>query len=64
MLTIDQVKTGYQAFADVLAAIGTLSFAISHLPLPPVWAERFARFAAYTSQRFSVNQRPVDPGAK
>jgi hypothetical protein len=63
-MTLETLKTLYadgvavaQAGAYVLSAIGVLCLAASHLPLPAKWSERFARFAAYTSQKFSVNDR-------
>ncbi len=57
MDTIATIKTILHEGSAVIGDIGLLCLAISHLPLPAKWAERFARFAAYTSQRFSVNDR-------
>ena len=52
-----------EAVAAILGGVGALASFVSHyVPLPAVWAERVARFAAYTSQKFSVNKR--DAGAK
>lgn len=48
--------------AAVLGTLGALAAALAHLPfMPPRWAETFARFASYASQKFSVNQREPNP---
>ena len=41
----------------VLGALGLLAGALQHLPLPAKWSEVLGRFATYTAQKFSVNQR-------
>ena len=58
-MNMTQITTILQAAADIITALGLLAFAISHLPfLSAATAERFARFATYTTQSFSVNKRP------
>ena len=53
-----------EAIATIAGGVGLVCTGLAHFPkMPAVWAERFARCAVWTSQKFSVNKRPA-PEAK
>lgn len=68
MTTLELVKAVYvnrvaigAAAGSVVAGVGLVCTGLAHWPgMPAKWAERFARFAGYTSQKFSVNLRPKE----
>jgi hypothetical protein len=66
MTTLETIEAITKDIAALGFALGALATVLAHLPfMPAVWAERFARFAAYTSQAFSVNKRePTKPEAE
>jgi hypothetical protein len=51
------------AVTEIAGGVGIICTGLAHFPkMPAKWAERFARCAVWTSQKFSVNKRPVLSG--
>lgn len=64
---LDLAKEAYTHRAEIASSVAAVAGGVSmicaglaHVPgMPAKWAERFARSALWTSQKFSVNKRPV-----